>query len=233
MPTYSFVLNGESVSVDVPGDIGLLYVMRDLLGVTGPKYGCGVGVCRACTCHLNGEEFQPCVTPISMVEGQDVTSIEGLADGDTLHPLQEAWIDFDVAQCGYCQPGQIMTAAALLDSHRDPTDADIDGIENICRCGTYFRIRSAIKQAAAALAPGSGNGNGNGKGKGKDRGGDSQGEDVAVATAGVGESNPQPAAAADQSVLPATGAGVGAAALIASAAAAVAKGREEVVDRLE
>jgi isoquinoline 1-oxidoreductase alpha subunit len=148
VPNYTFVLNGEQVTVDAPADLGMLYVVRDMLGVTGPKFGCGVGVCRACSSHLNGEEVQLCVTPVSEVDGQEVTTIEGLADGDTLHPVQQAWLDQDVAQCGFCQPGQIMTAAAMLKRNPNPSDGDIDKIENICRCGTYFRIREAIKQAA-------------------------------------------------------------------------------------
>ncbi len=148
MPQFSFTLNGERVSVDAPDDLGLLYVLRDKLGVTGPKYGCGIGVCRACTSHLNGKEIQPCIVPVHEVDGQEVTTIEGLASGDELHPVQQAWLDHDVAQCGYCQPGQIMTAVALLKRKPNPSDEDIDKIENICRCGTYFRIREAIKQAA-------------------------------------------------------------------------------------
>jgi len=148
VPNYTFVLNGEQVTVDAPADLGMLYVVRDMLGVTGPKFGCGVGVCRACSSHLNGEEVQLCVTPVSEVDGQEVTTIEGLDDGDTLHPVQQAWLDQDVAQCGFCQPGQIMTAAAMLKRNPNPSDGDIDKIENICRCGTYFRIREAIKQAA-------------------------------------------------------------------------------------
>lgn len=152
MPTYTFVLNGETVTVESPGELGLLYVLRDMLGVTGPKYGCGVGVCRACTSHLNGQEIQPCVTPVREANGQEVTTIEGLADGDTLHPLQQAWLELDVPACGYCQPGQIMTAAALISRTSTPSDADIDRIENMCRCGTYFRIREAIKKAAGGMS---------------------------------------------------------------------------------
>ncbi|MGH4011225.1 MAG: (2Fe-2S)-binding protein [Pseudonocardiaceae bacterium] len=148
MPHFSFTLNGQQVSVDAPADLGLLYVLRDKLGVTGPKYGCGIGVCRACTSHLNGEEIQACIVPMRDVDGQHVTTIEGLAHGDELHPVQQAWLDNDVAQCGYCQPGQIMTAVALLRNKPKPSDSDIDRIENVCRCGTYFRIREAIKQAA-------------------------------------------------------------------------------------
>ena len=150
MPSYSFQLNGETVSVDVAADASLLWVLRDTLGVTGPKYGCGVGVCRACTSHLDGAAFQPCTTRVADCAGHAITTIEGLADGDTLHPVQQAWIDEDVAQCGYCQPGQIMAAAALLATKPNPTDADIDTLENVCRCGTYVRIRRAIHRAAGA-----------------------------------------------------------------------------------
>ena len=150
MPSFRFVLNGETVTVDVADDASLLWVLRDTLGVTGPKYGCGVGVCRACTSHLDGAAFQPCTTPVADCAGRAVTTIEGLADGDTLHPVQQAWIDEDVAQCGYCQPGQIMAAVALLAANPHPTDADIDAIENVCRCGTYVRIRRAIHRAASS-----------------------------------------------------------------------------------
>ena len=150
MPTYNFDLNGETVTVDVADDASLLWVLRDTLGVTGPKYGCGVGVCRACTSHLDGAAFQPCTTAVADCAGRVVTTIEGLADGDTLHPVQQAWIDEDVAQCGYCQPGQIMAAAALLAENPNPTDADIDALENVCRCGTYVRIRRAIHRAAGS-----------------------------------------------------------------------------------
>jgi isoquinoline 1-oxidoreductase alpha subunit len=148
MPTYNFTLNGESVAVDAPGDMPMLWVLRDLLDVTGPKYGCGVGVCRACTSHLGDAAFTPCTTPVADCNGQQVTTIEGLANGDQLHPVQQAWLDEDVAQCGFCQAGQIMAAVALLAATPNPTDADIDAIENVCRCGTYFRIRAAIKRAA-------------------------------------------------------------------------------------
>jgi len=148
MPRYTMTVNGEDVTVEAPADLPLLWVLRDLLGITGPKYGCGVGVCRACTSHLDGAEMQPCVTPVSECAGREVTTIEGLAKGDKLHPVQRAWLEEDVAQCGYCQPGQIMAAVALLRRTPEPTDADIDRIENVCRCGTYFRIREAIKRAA-------------------------------------------------------------------------------------
>jgi isoquinoline 1-oxidoreductase subunit alpha len=148
MPRYSLTVNGKAVTVEAPADLPLLWVLRDKLGVTGPKYGCGVGVCRACTSHLDGNEIQPCVTPVADCAGRKVTTIEGLADGDKLHPVQQAWLDEDVAQCGYCQPGQIMAAVALLARTPKPTDEDIDKIENVCRCGSYFRIREAIKRAA-------------------------------------------------------------------------------------
>jgi isoquinoline 1-oxidoreductase subunit alpha len=148
VPTHTFVLNGKSVSVDAPADMPMLWVLRDKLGITGPKYGCGVGICRACTCHLDTRAVQACMTPISDCAGKKVTTIEGLASGNTLHPVQQAWLDEDVAQCGFCQPGQIMAAAALLKTNASPTDADIDKIENVCRCGTYNRIRKAIKRAA-------------------------------------------------------------------------------------
>jgi isoquinoline 1-oxidoreductase alpha subunit len=151
VPTYTFSVNGNPVSVYVPADMPLLWVLRDKLGVKGPKYGCGIGVCRACTSHLDGKEIQPCTTPVTEAAGGEVTTIEGLADGDTLHPVQQAWLDQDVAQCGYCQPGQIMAAVALLKRTPNPTDADIDKIENVCRCGTYFRIREAIKKAAQKM----------------------------------------------------------------------------------
>ncbi|MFI6558853.1 (2Fe-2S)-binding protein [Streptomyces sp. NPDC050534] len=153
MPSYSFVLNGEQVTVEAPADMPLLWVLRDLLHVTGPKYGCGVGVCRACTSHLDGEEIQPCVVKVADCAKRQVTTIEGLADGDTLHPVQQAWLECDVAQCGFCQPGQIMAAAALLKKTPRPSDQDIDRIENVCRCGSYPRIREAIRRAATEITP--------------------------------------------------------------------------------
>jgi isoquinoline 1-oxidoreductase alpha subunit len=162
VPKYSFTLNGKTVQVDAPGDLSVLWALRDKLGVTGPKYGCGINVCKACTSHLDGKAFNPCVTNRRDVAGRKVTTIEGLADGDTLHPVQEAWLEQDVAQCGYCQPGQIMAAVALLKRTPNPTDEDIDAIENVCRCGSYFRIREAIKAAAAKMAtPVAGPGGGN------------------------------------------------------------------------
>ncbi|MFP3990605.1 (2Fe-2S)-binding protein [Streptomyces sp. E11-3] len=151
MPAHTFTVNGESVTVDAPADLPLLWVLRDLLGIRGPKYGCGIDVCKACTSHLDGEAVNPCAVPVADVAGREVTTIEGLADGETLHPVQEAWLEQDVAQCGYCQPGQIMAAVALLKRTKNPTDADIDAIANVCRCGTYFRVREAIKAAAARM----------------------------------------------------------------------------------
>jgi isoquinoline 1-oxidoreductase alpha subunit len=126
-------------------------VLRDKLGITGPKYGCGMNVCKACTCLVNGKAVTTCSTKVSAVQGQQVTTIEGLANGNTLHPVQQAWLDLDVAQCGFCQAGQIMAAVDLLSRTRHPTDADIDAIENVCRCATYGRIRAAIKAAAANM----------------------------------------------------------------------------------
>jgi isoquinoline 1-oxidoreductase alpha subunit len=152
VPKYSFTLNGKTVQVDAPGDLSVLWALRDKLGVTGPKYGCGINVCKACTSHLDGKAFNPCVTNLRDVAGKDVTTIEGLAKGGQLHPVQEAWLEQDVAQCGFCQPGQIMAAVALLKRTSNPTDEEIDAIENVCRCGSYFRIRQAIKAAAAAMA---------------------------------------------------------------------------------
>lgn len=155
MADYTFTINGERRDVaDIPQWLPMLWVLRDKLGITGPKYGCGVGACRACTCHLverdgSFQEFQPCVTAAEDIGDREVRTIEGLADGDQLHPVQQAWLDMDVPQCGFCQPGQIMTASALLATNGgEVSDEDIDAIENVCRCGTYARIRNAIKLAA-------------------------------------------------------------------------------------
>jgi isoquinoline 1-oxidoreductase subunit alpha len=148
MPAYSFTVNGNAVTVNAPADMALLWVLRDKLGITGPKYGCGVNVCKACTCLVDGEALTTCSTKVSAVQGKEVTTIEGLANGDTLHPVQQAWLELDVAQCGFCQPGQIMAAVDLLNRTRNPSDAEIDAIENVCRCATYGRIRAAIKAAA-------------------------------------------------------------------------------------
>jgi isoquinoline 1-oxidoreductase subunit alpha len=155
VPQHTFRVNGEQVTVDVADDVRLLWVLRDILGVTGPKYGCGIAVCKACTSHLNGQAVTPCAIPIKDLQPTDeVTTIEGLAAtvGQDLHPMQQAWLDHDVAQCGYCQPGQIMAAVALARraaaEGRTITDADLDGLRNICRCGTYPRIRDAIRSGA-------------------------------------------------------------------------------------
>jgi isoquinoline 1-oxidoreductase alpha subunit len=152
MPNFQLNVNGNPVHVDAPGDLALLWVLRDKLGITGPKYGCGVNVCKACTCLVDGRAVSTCVTSLASVAGRNVTTIEGLADGDTLHPVQQAWLDRDVAQCGFCQPGQIMAAVDLLSRNPQPSDAEIDAIENMCRCGTYGRIREAIKAAGTAMA---------------------------------------------------------------------------------
>ena len=158
MPVHTFILNGKQVSVDCPDDVRLLWVLNDLLGVYGPKYGCGLGVCQACTSHINGKAFNPCSVPISQIKPTDkITTIEGLAAtvGKPVHPVQQAWLDYDVAQCGYCQPGQIMTAVAKIKAAkaqgRNVTDADVDQIRNVCRCGTYPRIRQAIKAASTKM----------------------------------------------------------------------------------
>ena len=143
-------LNGRSTPVDVDADMPLLWVLRDVLGLTGTKYGCGIAECGACTVLLDGEPVRSCQTPVGAAAGRKVTTIEGLSkDGD--HPLQKAWVAEEVPQCGYCQSGQIMSASALLASNPHPTDSDIDDAMsgNICRCGTYLRIREAIKQAAS------------------------------------------------------------------------------------
>src|SRR6516165_1980265 len=142
-------LNGRQVAVDVDTDMPLLWVLRDIAGLTGTKYGCGMALCGACTVHLEGAPVRSCVTPVRAVSGKRVTTIEGLSS-DNSHPIQRAWIELDVPQCGYCQSGQVMSAAALLATKPEPTDADIDSAMagNICRCGTYQRIREAIHRAA-------------------------------------------------------------------------------------
>jgi isoquinoline 1-oxidoreductase alpha subunit len=147
-------VNGKSVSVDAAPDTPLLWVLRDTLGMTGTKYGCGKALCGACTVHLNGEPVRSCSTPVSAAAGAKVTTIEGLAAGGSLHAVQKAWIQEQVPQCGYCQSGQIMSAVALLSKAKDPTDAQIDDAMsgNICRCGTYQQIRAAIHRAAKMMA---------------------------------------------------------------------------------
>jgi len=146
------IVNGTARDVDAPDEMPLLWVLRDVLGLTGTKFGCGMAQCGACTVHLDGEAVRSCVLPVSAVAGRKITTIEGLSpDGN--HPVQQAWTNVDVVQCGYCQPGQIMSAAALLAHNPDPTDEDIDlaMAGNVCRCATYVRIRAGIKQAAKAL----------------------------------------------------------------------------------
>lgn len=144
-----FELNGEAVSLDIDPAMPLLWAIRDVAGLTGTKFGCGKALCGACTVHLDGAPIRSCSFPVSGAAGKSITTIEGLSD-DGSHPVQEAWRELNVAQCGYCQSGQIMSAAALLESNPSPSDADIDTAMsgNICRCGTYTRIRSAIHKAA-------------------------------------------------------------------------------------
>ena len=142
-------VNGRPREVDVEPEMPLLWVLRDVLDVKGPKYGCGIAQCGACTVHVNGEPVRSCSFPVSGAAGKRVLTLEGLAQGAKLHPVQQAWIDHQVPQCGYCQGGQIMAAVALLKKKPNPTDADIDeAMTNICRCGTYARVRTAIHAAA-------------------------------------------------------------------------------------
>ena len=147
------IVNGRSTTVDVPADMPLLWVVRDVLNLRGTKYGCGIAVCGACTVHVDGTAVRSCVTPIATVAGKRVTTIEGLSS-DGSHPVQQAWMDLDVSQCGYCQPGQIMSAAALLAKNPNPSDAEIDATMNgnLCRCGTYLRIRQGIHKAALIIS---------------------------------------------------------------------------------
>ncbi len=161
MPTHTLRINGETRTVRCPDDVRLLWVLRDLLGIHGPKYGCGLDVCKACTCHINGKAFNPCSVRVADIKpSDDITTIEGLPatvgkGPDELHPMQQAWLDRDVPQCGYCQPGQIMAAVAKVKQARadghDITKLDsssFDEIRNLCRCGTYHRIREAIIEGA-------------------------------------------------------------------------------------
>jgi isoquinoline 1-oxidoreductase alpha subunit len=142
-------VNGKTHTLDVEPDMPLLWALRDEIGLTGTKFGCGIAQCGACTVHINGTAMRSCSVPVSAAAGKDVTTIEGLASADgKLHPVQAAWLAEDVPQCGYCQSGQIMAAVALLKDKPNPTDEDINGITNICRCGTYARIRRAIHRAA-------------------------------------------------------------------------------------
>ncbi|MFC4722067.1 (2Fe-2S)-binding protein [Geojedonia litorea] len=149
MPKYSLKINGEKRSVEVDSDTPLLWVLRDEIGLVGTKYGCGVGQCGACTVHVDGSATRSCLLQVSQAEGMKITTIEGLSkEGD--HPVQKAWLEHDVPQCGYCQAGQIMTAAALLESNPNPSDKEIETTMsgNICRCGTYLRIKQAVKTAS-------------------------------------------------------------------------------------
>jgi isoquinoline 1-oxidoreductase alpha subunit len=147
--TYTLLVNKKRFTVEVSPEMPLLWVLRDIIGLTGTKFGCGMAQCGACTIHLDGEAIRSCVTPVSRAIGKDVITIEGLSENAD-HPLQQAWAEVNVPQCGYCQAGQIMSAAILLKENPEPTDRDIDDAMsgNICRCGTYLRIRSAIQLAA-------------------------------------------------------------------------------------
>ena len=146
-------INGQAHEVDVPADMPLLWVLRDVIGLTGTKFGCGMAQCGACTVHVDGAAIRSCVTPASALAGKKITTIEGLS-ADVSHPVQRAWIETDVVQCGYCQSGQVMAAAALLAQTPKPTDAEIDSAMtgNICRCGTYQRIRTAVHRASELMA---------------------------------------------------------------------------------
>ena len=157
MATIKFSLNGKTQSVDVSPQMPLLWVLRDTLGMTGTKFGCGMALCGACTVHLNGQAIRSCITPVSSVAGKNVLTIEGLS-ADSSHAVQRAWTEQDVPQCGYCQSGQIMAAAALLAKKANPADADIDEVMrgNICRCGTYQSIRRAIHRASEILTASNG-----------------------------------------------------------------------------
>lgn len=150
---FSLNVNGKTRKADVDADTPLLWVLRDTLGMTGTKYGCGAAMCGACTVHVDGLAKRSCAVPVSMLKDAKVQTIEGLADSPAGKALQQSWVQLQVVQCGYCQSGQLMQAAALLQSNPQPTDADIDSVMsgNLCRCGTYHRIRAAIKQAAQAL----------------------------------------------------------------------------------
>ncbi len=155
----SFTINGKVIEVDVEDDTPLLWVIRDEIGLQGTKFGCGIGMCGACTVHVGGRATRSCVTPVSAVAGAEITTIEGL-DPEGAHPVQTAWRELRVPQCGYCQSGQIMQAAALLQDIPDPTDDDIDAVMtgNLCRCMTYTRIREAVRDAAAAMKEAASNG---------------------------------------------------------------------------
>ena len=148
---FNLMINGESHQVDVPADMPLLWVLRDVVGLTGTKFGCGIAQCGACTVHVGGNPVRSCLLPVASVQGQAITTIEAVGETPNGAKIQKAWLEHEVVQCGYCQSGQIMSATALLDSNPKPTDTDIDAAlsGNICRCGTYVRIREAIHAAAA------------------------------------------------------------------------------------
>jgi isoquinoline 1-oxidoreductase alpha subunit len=153
----SLTVNGRAATVDVDPETPLLWVLRENLGLTGSKFGCGIGACGACTVHLDGQPVRSCSVPVRVADGVKITTIEGLASGETLHAVQAAWVAEQVPQCGYCQSGMIMTVAALLTKNPQPTDADIDAyVTNICRCGTYTRIRKAIHAIAQSASPNAG-----------------------------------------------------------------------------
>jgi len=149
----NFTVNGRALSVSTPDDVPLLWVLRDVVGLTGTKFGCGIAQCGACTVHVDGEPRRSCVTPVKQVADRSITTIEAIGETPEGKAVQQAWLDLEVVQCGYCQSGQIMSAAALLASNQAPTDSDIDYAMsgNICRCGTYVRMRAAIKQAAKTV----------------------------------------------------------------------------------
>lgn len=150
--SIAFKVNGQAVRFDGLQDTPLLWVLRDELGLTGTKYGCGISQCGACTVHVDGRAQRSCALPVSQIAGRAVVTIEGLAEGDALHPVQQAWIEGDVPQCGYCQAGQIMAAVEFLERYPEPSDDDIDAnLSNLCRCGTYPRIRKAVRRAARQL----------------------------------------------------------------------------------
>jgi aerobic-type carbon monoxide dehydrogenase small subunit (CoxS/CutS family) len=154
MSTFKLTVNGQPQTVEAEPSTPLLYVLRNDLGLQGPRFGCGLGQCGACTVMIKGEAVRSCVRPVSAVQGAEITTLEGLASNGVLHPLQQAWIDEQVPQCGFCQNGQILTAKALLDKNPNPTDAEIrEGMSRtLCRCMTYYRIQAAIKRAASAMA---------------------------------------------------------------------------------
>jgi len=154
MSTVTLKVNGTTHTLDIDFSTPLLYILRNDLGLQGPHFGCGLGQCGACTVIIKGEAVRSCITPISLVQGSEITTLEGLSKDGKLHPVQQAWIDEQVPQCGFCQNGQMMTAKALLDKNPNPTDAEIRGwmVRTLCRCMTYYRIQAAIKRAAKAMA---------------------------------------------------------------------------------